>query len=107
MRVVSAATSFPWSITPPRLPTIDYRLSTTDYRLLTTDYRLPTTDYRLPTTDYRLPTHCSRLSHASHALKSNGRPRKSRTSSAAGFEPPGARTVSRYLRETSLSSRFD
>src|SRR5436190_17490217 len=42
--------------------------------------------------------HCSsRFSHASHALKSNGRPRKSRSSSAAGFEPPAARIASRYL----------
>ena len=37
----------------------------------------------------------SRFSHASQALKSKGRPRKSLTSPAAGFEPAGASTVSR------------
>src|SRR5262249_32859987 len=48
----------------------------------------------------------SLLSHVCQALNSNGRPRKSRTSVAGGFEPPGASTVSRYLRATSAASRL-
>src|SRR5262249_45660103 len=45
-------------------------------------------------------------SHVSHALKSTGRPRKSRTRLAAGFDPPGARIVSRYLWATAGARRF-
>src|SRR5262245_34536186 len=36
----------------------------------------------------------------SHALNSKGRPRKSLTSDAAGFDPPGASTAFRYLAAT-------